>query len=72
MNVFFKETITPCLGTYSGKHIWEKYTGQYISESDFTVAMVNAGFKYSPNKGKLYCQVSRKLIPIKDSYSKRI
>lgn len=72
MNVLFKKTVTPCLGTYSGKHIWEKHTGQYISESDFTVAMVDAGFKYNPTKGKLCCQVAQKLIPIGNSLGKTI
>ena len=72
MNSLFKKTATPCLGTYSGKHIWEKHTGEYISESDFTVAMVDAGFKYSPARGKLCCSVNRKLIPIVNLYGKRI
>jgi hypothetical protein len=72
MNALFKKTITPCLGTYSGKHIWEKHTGQYISESDFTVAMVDAGFKYNPAKGKLCCQVAQKLIPVGNSLGKTI
>ena len=72
MNVLFKKTATPCLGTYAGKHVWEKHTGQYISETDFTVAMVDAGFKYSPARGKLCCQVAKKLIPIVDSYKKSI
>jgi len=61
MDTLFKKTVTPCLGTYKGKHIWEKHTNKYISESDFIVMMVDAGFKYSPSKGKLCCKVSQKI-----------
>lgn len=66
MDSLFRKTATPCLGTYQGKHIWERHTGKYISESDFTMLMVNAGFKYSPSKGKLCCQISKKLMPLKN------
>jgi hypothetical protein len=53
----FVRTATPCMNAYLGKHLYEKHTGKYISESDFIVLMVSCGFKYSKATGKLCCKV---------------
>ena len=51
----FKPTKTYRMGSYYGKHILEKETGDYISETEFIKIMLDFGYNYNERKGTFNC-----------------
>jgi hypothetical protein len=56
----FSESKCYELGSYFGKHIFERYLGYYVSENDFIAFMRLRGYKFNENKRTFKVKINKK------------